>query len=163
MSAFETPPAFSAVKVKSEAAANTVGTPDTTPVAGSSDRPSGSDGDTENERMAPPTAVGGPNEQARPMVHARLLDGYASPAGGRWRTSMDNVVEADPAEFATRTSKSLRAAGTLAVPEIAPLEGSSASPSGRPGDTLKVPRPPRTVGALAEHESPTKQLRFALE
>src|SRR5438105_1061205 len=62
------PPEFDAVTVKVAAAMTTEGMPEMTPVIGSSDRPTGSAGDTEYEVTLPPNELGVLDVIAVPVI-----------------------------------------------------------------------------------------------
>ena len=58
------------------------------PVVESSDRPDGSDGETDHEVMAPPLTVGLTVVMAVPLVNVKLLGLYVSAEGATSLTSM---------------------------------------------------------------------------
>ena len=123
------------------------GVPLIAPVEESRDRPAGSDGETDHEVIVPPLEVGVTEVIAVPFVRVNEFGLYASEEGATSLTVMVTVAVSLPPVLLAVMVYEVEAVMADGVPLLAPVDESSESPVGSPGDTdHEVMVPPLTVG-----------------
>ena len=117
------------------------------PVVESSERPAGSEGETDQEVTGPPLVVGVTVVMAVPLVRVNVLGLYVSAEGATSLTSMVTSAVVLPPVLVAVTVYVAEEVMAVGVPLMAPFEESSERPAGREGETdQEVTVPPLDVG-----------------
>ena len=146
MLAVSLPPVLLAVIVYVADDVTAVGVPLMAPVEESRDKPAGSDGETDQEVIAPPLVVGVNVVMAVPFSKVREVELYEI-EGATSLTTMVKVAVSVPPVFVAVTVYDAEEVMAVGVPEIAPVEVSRVTPAGSDGETdHDVTVPPVDVG-----------------
>ena len=117
------------------------------PVVESSERPAGKEGETDQEVMGPPLALGVTVVMAVPLVKVKLLGLYVSAEGATSLTSMVTSAVVLPPVLLAVMVYVAELVTAVGVPEMAPVEESRERPAGSEGETdQEVMGPPLAVG-----------------
>ena len=146
MLAVSLPPVLLAVMVYVADEATAVGFPLIAPVEESRDKPAGSDGETDQEVMAPPLVVGVNVVMAVPFSKVREFELYEIDGATSLTTMVMLAVSVPPVLFAVIVYEAEEVI-VVGVPEITPVEVSRTKPAGSDGETDQdVTVPPFDVG-----------------
>ena len=146
MLAVSLPPVLLAVMVYVADEATAVGFPLIAPVEESRDKPAGSDGETDQEVIAPPLVVGVSVVMAVPFSKVREFELYEIDGATSLTTMVMLAVSVPPVLFAVIVYEAEEVI-VVGVPEITPVEVSRTKPAGSDGETDQdVTVPPFDVG-----------------
>ena len=146
MLAVSLPPVLLAVMVYVADEATAVGFPLIAPVEESRDKPAGSDGETDQEVIAPPLVVGVNVVMAVPFSKVREFELYEIDGATSLTTMVMLAVSVPPVLFAVIVYEAEEVI-VVGVPEITPVEVSRTKPAGSDGETDQdVTVPPFDVG-----------------
>ena len=146
MLAVSVPPVLLAVMVYVADEATAVGFPLIAPVEESRDKPAGSDGETDQEVIAPPLVVGVNVVMAVPFSKVREFELYEIDGATSLTTMVMLAVSVPPVLFAVIVYEAEEVI-VVGVPEITPVEVSRTKPAGSDGETDQdVTVPPFDVG-----------------
>ena len=146
MLAVSLPPVLLAVMVYVADEATAVGFPLIAPVEESRDKPAGSDGETDQEVIAPPLVVGVSVVMPVPFSKVREFELYEIDGATSLTTMVMLAVSVPPVLFAVIVYEAEEVI-VVGVPEITPVEVSRTKPAGSDGETDQdVTVPPFDVG-----------------